>query len=621
MPTDAFLQQLLNLPIVLYARLSPDGRWAAFVWYHIHENADVFVVPTDGSSPPRALTHTPQYTWLVSWTPDSRAVIVEEDHDGDEHARLFRVEVDRPLEMQPLTEDRPPYFIRGGDLHPDGRTLFYGANYDFTTGKVIEPTWLYRHDLMSGERTPIARPNKPNYMDVGLNLKGTHLLYSRKDRHPAGRQYHLVDIHGNEDREILNFGDEVKVFARWFPDSEHILVLSESTNGQPQEHISLGVYHCTSGQLRWLIDDPQRTLEGAWVSPEGSIVVDEMHQATHVPSWMSLQEAFERPFPRLSGNLIPLGRAADGHWVAMYYSSTTPAELVRLSMDAHPEVGTPQENLSLIQSLTQVWEHTELKPSQLTAAESFTWHSVDGLEIQGWLYRARPNPHRAIIYIHGGPSSHSEDRLNVQIQYYLSRGFHVLDVNYRGSTGFGLKFREAIKEDGWGGREQADIARGAEALIQAGLAEPGRVGVTGTSYGGYSSWYLITHYPPQIVGAAAPICGMTDLVVDYQTTRPDLRPYSEEMMGGSPDRVPERYYERSPINFVQDIRGKVLIVQGAQDPNVTPENVRQVVERLKAHQIAYELIVFEDEGHGIIKPTNQKKLYTALADFFERALS
>lgn len=111
--------------------------------------------------------------------------------------------------------------------------------------------------------------------------------------------------------------------------------------------------------------------------------------------------------------------------------------------------------------------------------------------------------------------------LSPQLQYFVPEGFNVLAVNYRGSTGFGLPFREAIKGDGWGRREQADIAAGAEALIDAGLAEPGRVGVTGTAYGGYSSWFSITHYPPEIMAAAAPICGMTDLVVDYETTRKD----------------------------------------------------------------------------------------------------
>jgi dipeptidyl aminopeptidase/acylaminoacyl peptidase len=112
---------------------------------------------------------------------------------------------------------------------------------------------------------------------------------------------------------------------------------------------------------------------------------------------------------------------------------------------------------------------------------------------------------------------------------------------------------------------------------------------------------------------------MTDLVVDYNTTRSDLRPMSEEMLGGRPDQVPDRYHERSPINFVQDIRGKLLIVQGALDPNVSPENVRQVRERLETHKIPYKLLVFEDEGHGINKPANQEELYPRLADFFEQA--
>jgi dipeptidyl aminopeptidase/acylaminoacyl peptidase len=112
---------------------------------------------------------------------------------------------------------------------------------------------------------------------------------------------------------------------------------------------------------------------------------------------------------------------------------------------------------------------------------------------------------------------------------------------------------------------------------------------------------------------------MTDLVVDYHTTRPDLRPLDEEMMGGRPDEVPERYYERSPINYVQDIRGKLFIVQGALAPNVSPENVRQVSQRLDAGNIPYEVLIFDDEGHGVIKPANQEVLYERLANFFEQS--
>ncbi|MFZ5916753.1 MAG: prolyl oligopeptidase family serine peptidase [Chloroflexota bacterium] len=609
---QTFLEQLLSLPTVLEAFLSPDGRWLAFEWYRVHDNLDIFAVPSDGSAPPVALSHTPEATEFVSWTADSRAVIVAQDHDGDERARLFRVDLANPGQMLPLTPDRPPYFVRGGSLHPDGITLFYGANYDAIGRRVIEPTWVYRHDLVTGLQVPIARPQRPIWSVPVLNRPGTHVLYPRKDRHPAGRQFHLVDVEGREDREILHFGDPVKVFARWFPDGENILFLTESRDGAPQDHHSLGVYHWPSGQIRWLLDDPTRNVESAWVSPDGLVIVDELVRACHRASVLDAASGVEIPLPDLPGNLRPLGRAADGAWIALYYSANRPADLVRLA----PDAGSVDD----LTSLTHLWERTDLEPARLATAEDFTWRAADGLEIQGWLYRARPNPRRAILYVHGGPSHHSEDRFNAQIQYLLSRGFNVLDVNYRGSTGFGLQYREQIKKDGWGGREQGDIAAGAEALIRAGLADAGRVGVTGTSYGGYSAWCLISRYPPEIVAAAAPICGMTDLVVDYETTRPDLRPLSEEMMGGSPQQAPQRYRERSPIHFVQHIRGRLLIVQGAQDPNVTPENVRQVRQRLEAFGIPYELLVFDDEGHGIIRPSNQRRLYTRLADFFDAAL-
>jgi dipeptidyl aminopeptidase/acylaminoacyl peptidase len=611
MTNDTFLHELMTLPTVLEARLSPDKRWVAFTWYRRHENVDVFLVLSDGSQAPFALTHTPEATELVSWVPDSSAVIVSEDHDGDEFARLFRVDIARPLAMQPLTEDRPPYFIRGGMLHPNGRHLFYAANYDYESGKVIEPSWVYRHDLISGERLTIARPDTPNWVVPELNCSGTHLIYPCRDLSPAGRQYWLVDVQGNDDQEILNFGDSIKVFAHWHPDNEHIVFLSESTGHGPQDHFSLGVYHWPTKALRWLIDDPDRAIESHWITRHGLVVVDELNIANHICTSLDIHSGQEMSFPCLPGNLLPIGQAADGTWIGLYYDATAPTELVRLP----PHTKSTDD----LVSLTRVWDHTQLSRGQLKPAQDFRWKSIDGVEIHGWLYQASPNSKRAVVFIHGGPTWHSENRLNPQIQYYVSRGFNVLDVNYRGSTGYGLKFRNLIKEDGWGGREQADIATGAQALIKASLAEPGKVGVTGTSYGGYSSWFLITHYPPEVIGASAPICGMTDLVVDYNTTRPDLRPDSEEMIGGRPDQMPEKYYQRSPINFVQDIRGKLLIVQGALDPNVSPENVRQVRQRLEQHHIPYQLLVFDDEGHGIGKPANQEKLYPQLADFFEQS--
>lgn len=604
MSPDAYLDALLSLPGMYGPQVSRDGGWVAWTWFRAGPAADVYAAASDGVSPPVRLTDTLEDTVLVSWLPDSSGVIVEQDEGGNERTQLFRVDLANPLVMTPLTEARPGYFLRGGDLHPNGLWLVYGANVDVASGEEIEPTWVYRHDLQTGERTPLARPLKPAWNAPELSPGGAYILYPRSDLHPAGQQMWLVDIDGREDREILNVGAERKVTASWFPDGRRALVLAERG-----VYRSLGVWDLASNAVHWLIDDPQRNIEDAFV-PFGSeeIVVVEVEQARLRSSLLHPATGAEKRLADLPGNLLPLAPVGNGRWAGFYYSSRQPADAVVFSWDA------PQPEHFL--SLSRIWQRTPLTPAMLTPAEDVRWRSVDGLAIQGWLYRPQGEGRGAVVYVHGGPTYHSEDKINNLVQFLVRQGYVVLDPNYRGSTGFGLAFQEAIKKDGWGAREQDDIRTGIEALIRRGVARAGAVGITGTSYGGYSAWHAITHFPPEIVAAAAPVCGMTDLVVDYETTRPDLRPYSEEMLGGNPEQAPERYYERSPIHFVQNIRGKLLIVQGAQDPNVTPENVRAVRQALEQAGVPYDILVFADEGHGISKPKNQRALYERLAQFF-----
>ncbi len=507
--------------------------------------------------------------------------------------------------MEPLTAADPNYYLRGGQLHPNGRWLVYAANLDAATGEEIEADRLYRHDLKSGERLMLARPRKGNIPWPELNRRGTHVLYSRNEMHPAGQQVWLVDIDGLEDREILNFGPSVKVSASWFPDGRRVLFVAEAGS-----YRRLGLWSMDERTVRWLVDDPSRSIEYSFTPPNGGpVVVVGIEQAGVRASLLDVDKSgTETPLRYKRGNLIPLAPTDCGDWVCTFYDSIHPVDLVRYGARGDAPA-----------SLTGLPERTNIGEQHFVAAEDFRWHSVDGMKIQGWLYRTPHEKLGTIVLIHGGPTSHAEDRFNAQIQYLASRGFDVLTPNYRGSTGFGLLFQESIKQDGWGGREQEDIRSGIEALIEAGLAEPGRLGVTGTSYGGYSAWWAITHFEPEIVAAAAPICGMTDLVVDYCATRPDLRPYSEEMMGGSPKDVPDRYRKRSPVNYVGNIKGHLLIVQGLKDPNVTRDNVDAVTKALQRENIPYELLTFEDEGHGIARPKNLEVLYPRLADFFQRA--
>jgi dipeptidyl aminopeptidase/acylaminoacyl peptidase len=600
---DNRLDALLSIPALFGAVVSPDGGWVAWSWSRLGPAADVFAAPTDGSRPPLRLTQTTEGdTVVVSWTPDGKSVLVSQDNDGDERVRLYRIRLDEPGAMEPLTQANPNYFLRGGQLHPNGHWLVYAANADAQSGEETEADRLYRHDLRTGERKVLASLEKGNIPLPELNRDGTHVLYSRNDLDPAGQQTWLVDIEGNEDREILNFGPTVKVSASWLHDGRRVLFVAEAGS-----YRRLGVWD--QGSVRWLVDDPDRSIEEAFAPPNGGpAVVVGVEQARTRASLLDVEAGTETPLEHTNGNLVPLAPMGDERWVCAYYDSCHPVDLVHFGeRDAAPS------------SITDLPQRMPANLQPLVAAKDFRWRSVDGLEVQGWLYNTPAESVGTVVLIHGGPTSHAEDRFNAQIQYLVSHGFDVLVPNYRGSTGFGLTFQESIKEDGWGGREQEDIRCGIEALIDSGVSKPGRIGVTGTSYGGYSAWWAITHFSPQTVAAAAPICGMTDLVVDYNATRPDLRPYSEEMLGGSPEQVPDIYRERSPIEFIHNIRGELLIVQGLKDPNVTPDNVHVVTEVLHRENIPYDLLTFEDEGHGIARPDNLKILYPRLADFFQKA--
>ena len=607
-PTDVALprrltaEALIALPEMLAPSVSPDGRWVAWTWLGRDPVACVYAAPTDGSAPPRRLTFGPQDAAVESWSADSRQLILALTDGGDEKVRLHIAPVEGGAAPRLLTDPAPDYFIVGGDLHPNGRWLVYAANAD-DDGKAIEATRIHRLDIETGARLVLARPRGPADTRPRLNRPGTHVVYGRCDLHPAGQTLWLVDIEGKRDEEILALADLDRISAAWSPDGGQLVVLHETT-----DRARVGLWRLSDRRLHWLIDDAGRNIESArWPHGSEEILVGEATNAVPHFSLLDPVTGGERPFVE---QLKPLAPVGGSRWIARHGHARQPVELV-----AFPATAARQ-----MTSIASLWQDTELRPSDLTAPETLRWRSVDGLEIQGWLYRAAGPTRAAVVVVHGGPALRDEDEFDPLIQYLVARGFNVLAPNYRGSTGFGMAFREAIKAQGWGGLEQEDIRTGALALLAAGLAEPGRIGITGLSYGGYSSWCAITRCPPEVIAAAAPVCGMTDLVIDYEATRPDLRPLCHEYMGGSPAERPAFYRERSPVHFVDNIRGRLLIVQGLRDPNVTPENMRVVCRALDAIGKAYELLTFEDEGHGIYKPKNRRILHHRLADFFAAAL-
>ncbi|MDY0871216.1 S9 family peptidase [Dongia rigui] len=587
-------------PIIGSPHVSADGNWLAWSWTGLADTANVWIVPTDGSAAPRQLTDGTDHFNVNGIASDGSRLIVAQSRGSNEHDRLFLLTRESG-ELQPLTPEQSDHYVFGGSFHPDGRSILYTADVDYASGKTTAGSWLYVQDLATGTRRVIARALSMVERAPEISHDGRRVLYHRGDLHPAGTQVWMAHWDGSDDRLLFSAGDRFRAYGHWLDDAR-LLIQAET-----ETHARIGVLDLERGDIRWLVDDPARNIENVVVGHGGhQAMLCEVNAARLMPRLLDFESGRETPLPQMGVSLLPLQQHPGGDWIFEAYRSTAPHAFWR--------IGPAGSN---VQSLAV--SAAEGAPRDFAAAQDFRWASRDGIPVQGWLYEPAGASRGLVVWVHGGPTWHSEDWVNPVVQFLVAAGFTVLDPNYRGSTGFGIPFREAIKQDGWGGREQEDIRAGIEALIAAGKARTGRIGVAGLSYGGYSSWVAITRFS-DLVDAACAICGMYELGIDYRNTEmPHGRAYSEEMMGGTPEEFPERYFNASPRNFVDRIKGRLMIVHGLADSNVSPANTDMAVKDLDARGIPYRLLTFPDEGHGIYKAGNRARWLTEMADFFADA--
>lgn len=583
--------------------VSKDGNWLAWSWSGPTDTANVWIVPTDGTAPPRRVTDGHDHFFVNGLSDDGSRLILSQGKGGNEHDRLFLLDLRSGAPLKPLTPEQSDHYVFGGTFHPDGRSMLYTADYDYAAGKGTDGSWLHVLDLLTGTRRVIAQARSIVDRCPEISPDGRQVLYHRSDLHPAGTQIWLVAWDGSTDREIYNAGTRQRAYGHWL-DNGRVLLHAET-----ESHARIGILDLATEAIDWIVDDPELGIENVVTGHDGrQVMLGMFKEGRLAPVLLDVathrQEALGPP----GKSMLPLQQRPDGCWIVEAYASTGPHEFARINP-------TFRAALPLAVSVAKNQGHV------FTAAQDFRWQSSDGVAIQGWLYEPPETSRGLIVWVHGGPTWHSEDWVNPVLQFLVQAGFTVLDPNYRGSTGFGIPFREAIKRDGWGGREQDDIRTGIEALITAGKAWRGRIGVAGLSYGGYSSWVAITRFA-DLVDAACPICGMYELGIDYHNTEmPHGRAYSEEMMGGTPEQFPERYFNASPRNFVDGIKGRLLIVHGLADSNVSPANTELAIKDLDARNIPYRLLTFPDEGHGIYKAGNRARWLAEMADFFALAFA
>jgi dipeptidyl aminopeptidase/acylaminoacyl peptidase len=264
-----------------------------------------------------------------------------------------------------------------------------------------------------------------------------------------------------------------------------------------------------------------------------------------------------------------------------------------------------------------------LPEDQLSEMKPIEYQARDGLTIHGYLTLPQgrePKNLPVVINPHGGPWHRDTWTFIPDAQFLGNRGFAVMQMNFRGSTGYGRRFWEAgFKE--WGGKMQDDITDGVLWLIQQGIADPHRVAIYGASYGGYAVLEGLVK-TPDLYAAGVDYVGVSNLFTFLKTIPPYWTPYLEMMyeMVGHPEKDKEWLQQHSPALNAEKIRKPLLVAQGAKDPRVNINESNQIVDALKKRGVEVKYIVKENEGHGFQNEENRFDFYEAMESFLETHL-
>lgn len=258
-----------------------------------------------------------------------------------------------------------------------------------------------------------------------------------------------------------------------------------------------------------------------------------------------------------------------------------------------------------------------LPESRMAAMQPIKYQSRDGLTIHGYLTlpqgQAKNVP--CVVNPHGGPWARDVWGFNPEVQFLASRGYCVLQMNFRGSTGYGRAFWEASFNE-WGLKMQDDITDGVQWLIKQGVADPKRIAIYGASYGGYATLSGITK-TPDLYAAAVDYVGVSNLLTFMNSIPPYWKPFLEQLyaMVGNPEKDKERLSATSPALNADKIKTPLFIAQGAKDPRVVKSESDQMVEALRKRGVEVQYMVKDNEGHGFANEENRFEFYEAMEKF------
>ncbi len=591
---------LFGNPDKISPKISPDGTMLV---YQAPSGGVLSVwVRTIGKDDDRVVAHDPArpIPWCA-WQGDSRHVLYLQDRAGNENYHVFRV----ALDGEPAVEITPGDEVRTMPLAVSHRfpneilittnardaASFDVARVDLGTGRVVLDTEnpgdvaMWRADNAFVVRAAVA-----------VRADGSSCI---RVRDAAGSPWRTLDE--------IEFADGTPRLVAFSPDDRELFVITAKDANAAR----LMRYDLETGAATVVASDPQYDVEDVYVDPATNALAAVALSRARI-DWTVIDPQFTADFATLRG-LHPgdfkiLAASSDGNTLVVLYTSDTepPAYFI---YDRRTKRAA-----FLFRTNDALLEYA------LAPMEPIVFAARDGLEIHGYLTLpagVEPRKLPTVVLVHGGPWWRDRWGYDASVQWLANRGYAVLQVNFRGSTGYGKDFLNAGDRE-WAGAMRTDLLDARDWAIAQGYADPARVGIFGGSYGGYAVLAALA-FTPDAFACGVDVVGPSNLNAFLAA----IPAYWEQMRSMLALRVgedPAFLDAQSPIHRAGEICAPLLIAHGANDPRVAQRESDQIVETLRAKGIPVTYVVFENEGHDFADPANNKRLTAVTERFFAETL-